>query len=256
MSEQQVLLDDGIAKRSYNVERHYDGIAGLYKKVESYNPRKHVLIRRQFVEIFKDLSGLSVLDLGCGQGFFSLLAKKLGAKCVIGVDASRKQIELARKNGSLSGLEYLKSDIANIQLNKKFNVVTAGFVFSYAESKSVLGKMMAVAYRHLKRNGRLFAVVCNPDNPTRYERKLYRVVPVDGEKPKDGAMLRCEFYDKNDRMLCHDYKFLWSKNTVETICNEIGFRDVKWVDIENLAVCSRKIPALPSTNIIFLAKRY
>lgn len=188
-------------------------------------------------------------------GLLLLARKKLGAKCVLGVDASRKQIELARKNGSLSGLGYLKADIANIHLNKKFDVVTAGFVFSYAGSKSVLGKMMAVAYEHLERNGRLLAVVCNPDNPTRYERKLYRVTPVDGGKPKDGAMLRCEFYDKNDRMLCHDYKFLWSKNTVETICAEIGFRDMRWINIENPAGCSRKIPALPSTNVIFLAKR-
>jgi tRNA (mo5U34)-methyltransferase len=43
-----------------------------------------------------DLSGLSVLDVGCNAGFYSFGTKRLGAKRVLGVDAQRREIAQAR----------------------------------------------------------------------------------------------------------------------------------------------------------------
>jgi tRNA (mo5U34)-methyltransferase len=42
-----------------------------------------------------DLSGKSVLDVGCNGGFYSVEAKRRGAKRVLGVDAQRKHIRQA-----------------------------------------------------------------------------------------------------------------------------------------------------------------
>ncbi len=67
-----------VENEEYDVEKHYDKIAAAYEKFEGYNPRKHVLIKESFIGAFPKLSGLSVLDLGCGAGFFAQLIKSWG----------------------------------------------------------------------------------------------------------------------------------------------------------------------------------
>ena len=44
------------------------------------------------------LEGLSLLDLGCNEGFFCLEAVKQGARRVVGIDSHKKRIEAARQN--------------------------------------------------------------------------------------------------------------------------------------------------------------
>jgi SAM-dependent methyltransferase len=53
----------------------------------------------------KDLTGKRVLDLGCNQGYFSLEAKRRGAAEVIGIDANRAHIPLAKERAQAEGLE-------------------------------------------------------------------------------------------------------------------------------------------------------
>ncbi len=238
----------------YNIEKHYDSIASQYNKFEEYNPRKHILIKRRFVELFGNLRGLSVLDFGCGSGFFSLLAKKMGAKYVLGVDISQKQLDLAKQKSRQINIEYKKANIINLKINKKFDIVTAGFIFSYSPNRIILRKEVSAAYKHLKRNGKLFAVLCNPNHPTRITKILYSVMPATKGKIKDGTKLRCEFYDEKGKFLCYDYKFFWSGQTIENIMKNIGFQNIKWVDIKNQPKKSR-IPQLPSTNIILYATK-
>lgn len=43
------------------------------------------------------LQGLSVLDLGCNEGFFCIEALKMGAARVVGVDRTKRHVEAARK---------------------------------------------------------------------------------------------------------------------------------------------------------------
>jgi SAM-dependent methyltransferase len=54
---------------------------------------------RQFKAMFPDLSGKSVLDLGCGYGWHCKYAVECGAKQVLGIDLSEKMIrEAGEKN--------------------------------------------------------------------------------------------------------------------------------------------------------------
>lgn len=52
-----------------------------------------------------DLSGRSVLDVGCNAGFYSFEAKRLGAARVLGVDAQRREIAQARLAAEVLGLD-------------------------------------------------------------------------------------------------------------------------------------------------------
>lgn len=250
-------LRKGIFKWKYNIEGHYDLILEKYDEHEEYNPRKHILIKDQLTKTLgENFSGLSVLDLGCGSGFFSVLAKELGAEYVCGVDISQGQINLAKMKADHLGvdIDYKKGNIIDLQLDKKFDIVIAGFVFSYSENKEILKKEFHTAYNHLKQGGKLFAVVCNPENPTREEKILYRVTAMTKGDIKDGAKLLCEFYDIGGKRYTHDYKFYWSKQTIEDLLNETGFQDIKWINIKKPAK-NQKIPILLSTNVILYANK-
>ena len=59
----------------------------------------------------KDLTGLRVLDAGCGTGALSRMLDERGAE-VVGVDISDKLIEVAKKrSGSNSNIEYFSGDM-------------------------------------------------------------------------------------------------------------------------------------------------
>lgn len=52
-----------------------------------------------------DISGRTVMDLGCGNGILSIGAKLLGAREVSGVDIDPKAIKVAMENAAVKGLE-------------------------------------------------------------------------------------------------------------------------------------------------------
>ena len=51
------------------------------------------------------LEGLNILDIGCGGGLISEPMARLGAK-VTGIDASEKNINIAKLHSKKSGLKY------------------------------------------------------------------------------------------------------------------------------------------------------
>jgi tRNA (mo5U34)-methyltransferase len=74
----------------------------------------------------QDLSGKTVLDIGCNAGFFSLEMKRRGAARVVGVDSDPRYLAQARLASELSGLpielrELSVYDVA--QFGERFDVV-------------------------------------------------------------------------------------------------------------------------------------
>jgi cyclopropane fatty-acyl-phospholipid synthase-like methyltransferase len=67
----------------------------------------------EFIDKLKSLKVKKVLDIGCGNGKFCKLAKENGIE-VVGIDLSKKMIEIAQNNGCQAEhvdlCEYKKSD--------------------------------------------------------------------------------------------------------------------------------------------------
>lgn len=73
-----------------------------------------------------DLSGRSVLDIGCNGGFYSMEMKRRGAARVVGVDADEAYLAQARFAAEVSGLDIEYRDLSVYDvgaLAEKFDVV-------------------------------------------------------------------------------------------------------------------------------------
>ena len=74
----------------------------------------------------EDLTGKTVLDIGCNAGFFSLEMKRRGAARVVGIDSDPRYLAQARLASEVAGLELEleQLDVYDVgRLGEKFDVV-------------------------------------------------------------------------------------------------------------------------------------
>jgi tRNA (mo5U34)-methyltransferase len=73
-----------------------------------------------------DLSGKSVLDIGCNAGFYSLEMKRRGAARVVAVDSDERYLAQARLAAEVRGadIEFARLDVYDIaRLGERFDLV-------------------------------------------------------------------------------------------------------------------------------------
>jgi ribosomal protein L11 methyltransferase len=78
-------------------------------------------------------TGLSVLDYGCGSGILAMVAKKLAAREVVGVDIDPQAIESARYNSERNHCEigyYLPEQFSDSTHSPSFDIVVANILSS------------------------------------------------------------------------------------------------------------------------------
>jgi SAM-dependent methyltransferase len=114
-----------------------------------------------FFQLLGNLDGLSVLDLACGEGFYTRQIKLRGAQSVHGVDISTEMIRLARESEAKirSVLNYTVQDVYTLQLDQKFDIVCASYLLNYALTAGELNRMGQVIVRHLKPGGRFVTTI-------------------------------------------------------------------------------------------------
>lgn len=74
----------------------------------------------------EDLSGKSVLDIGCNGGFYSIEMKRRGAARVVGIDSDDGYLQQARFAAEVSGyaIEFRNLSVYDVaQLGERFDVV-------------------------------------------------------------------------------------------------------------------------------------
>jgi tRNA (mo5U34)-methyltransferase len=74
----------------------------------------------------QDLTGLSVLDIGCNAGFYSIEMKRRGAERVLGIDSDEEYLEQARFAADVSGvrIEFRKLSVYDLgALGERFDLV-------------------------------------------------------------------------------------------------------------------------------------
>lgn len=97
----------------------------------------------------------TLLDMGCGTGKHAELFCNKGY-VVHGIDLSLDMLKIAetRRKGKEKNLNFSHSNITNLNLNKKFDVIVSLFhVMSYQNSNEELIKAFEVAKEHLNDGG-------------------------------------------------------------------------------------------------------
>jgi tRNA (mo5U34)-methyltransferase len=158
----------------------------------------------------QDLSGATVLDIGCNGGFHSIEMKKRGAERVLGVDVDDRYLEQARFASGVLGLEieFLKCSVYDVDsipgqfdfvffmgvfyhlryplyaLDKVIKKVRGSLVFQTMVRGSLTSPELAEDYHFWNT-----AIFRNPDFPCMYFiEKKYAGDPTNWWVPNHGAM--------------------------------------------------------------------
>ncbi len=125
-----------------NYSRDFDAIyshdkSRFQNKIDRFF-REDMYQRFEFtMEQSRPVMNKSILDVGCGSGYYSLALAREGAGKVIGIDYSRKMIELANKRLHEEQLqdkcEFQISDIMDYDPQMKFDISIAMGLFDYIE---------------------------------------------------------------------------------------------------------------------------
>jgi SAM-dependent methyltransferase len=73
---------------------NYDPIAEQYKR-SKLQPWRTYIECFTLMKLIGDPRGLTVLDVGCGEGFYTRMIRERGAARATGIDLSHRMIELA-----------------------------------------------------------------------------------------------------------------------------------------------------------------
>ncbi|MDO8590658.1 MAG: class I SAM-dependent methyltransferase [bacterium] len=103
--------------------------------------------------------GEKVLDLGCGQGFFSRQFQEVGA-VVTGIDLSKNLIDLAKKH-SPKEISFVVSSADKLVFLDSGSVDTVDCVSAIQNMKNVAG-VFEESFRVLKLGGRMLIVMNHP----------------------------------------------------------------------------------------------
>ena len=105
------------------------------------------------------LEGLNILDIGCGGGLISEPMSRLGAK-VTGIDASEKNINIARLHSEKNGLKinYLNTSPEKFNEFEKYDIILNLEVVEHVDNVSFFIKSCR---KLLKKNGLMFTATLN-----------------------------------------------------------------------------------------------
>jgi ubiquinone/menaquinone biosynthesis C-methylase UbiE len=171
----------GMTQNIYDDEEFFNGYSRLRRSVEGLDgapewPALHALL--------PDLSGCSVLDLGCGFGWFCRWARQQGAAHVSGIDVSEKMLARGRAATADPAITYTRADMEQLELPAgSFDVVYSSLALHYVEH---LNGLMSQIYRSLVPGGALVFSVEHPifTAPSQPNWSLdaagHKIWPVDG----------------------------------------------------------------------------
>ena len=138
---------------------------GKFKPLHKFNPIRIKYIKENIINNFKlknkskPLSGINILDIGCGGGLLSEPMSRMGAN-VTGIDASDKNIKIAKLHSKKNKLKinYLCSSPEKLKITKKFDVILNMEIVEHVEDIDFFLKSCSAL---LKKNGLMFVATIN-----------------------------------------------------------------------------------------------
>tara|TARA_Y100000591_G_scaffold324791_1_gene344726 strand:- start:932 stop:1663 length:732 start_codon:yes stop_codon:yes gene_type:complete len=164
MMANNTINKEEIEKFSKLAEEWWDP-EGKFKPLHKFNPTRIEYIKNNLIKEFKikkldkPLSNLEILDIGCGGGLLTEPMCRLGGK-VTGIDASKKNIEIAKLHSKKNNLKinYICSSPENLKLREKFDVILNMEIVEHVQDLNYFIKSSSSL---LKKDGIMFVATLN-----------------------------------------------------------------------------------------------
>jgi 2-polyprenyl-6-hydroxyphenyl methylase/3-demethylubiquinone-9 3-methyltransferase len=156
---------DEIAKFTKMADEWWD-INGKFKPLHMFNPTRieyilDVCSKHFGLDLNKiaPLKNIKILDIGCGGGLISEPMARLGAS-VTGIDASRKNIEIAKLHAKKNNLKinYINSEPEKLKDRNEFDIILNLEVVEHVED---LDLYLKSCFELLKPTGIMFTATIN-----------------------------------------------------------------------------------------------
>jgi len=207
----------------------YDKFAKQYKASKRL-PFREYIEWYSYSKLLGDISQKSVLDLACGEGYYTRRIKRKGADKVAGVDISEEMIRLAEQeeqNHPL-GVDYIPGDAMALGSIGKFDLVVASYLLNYAQTKEQLLKMFQTIAANLKSGGRFVGINNNPDQPPQSFAicEKYGFTKSISGSLEEGAAITYEFFRGGQKFRFDNYYL--SRATHEWATKRAGLNSIQW----------------------------
>ena len=209
---------------------NYDPIAEQYKRSKQ-TPWRTDVECFTLLETIGPVDGLAVLDVACGEGFYTRLLKHRGAAQMSGVDLSDGMVTLARKQEAEAplGIDYHVGDGRALRLPRQYDLVVAAYLLNYATTADELGDMCAGIAGSLRPGGRFVTVNSNPaldfSRAPSYRRYGFETSVIGPWR--EGAPITWTFYLEDGGTFSIENYYL-SVAAHEDALRAAGFRTIRW----------------------------
>ena len=207
----------------------YDPIAEQYKRSKLQPWRAHIEAYT-LVGLLGDLAGKSLVDVACGDGYYTRRVRALGAGKVLGVDLSQRMVDLARAQEAQHalGIEYEVADARDLRLAEACDLAVAAYLLNYARDAAELGAMCRSLARGLKPGGRFVTVNQSAalDFRAAPSYRTYGFETTALGEWREGAPITWTFYLDDGPFSIENYHL--DVATHEEALRSAGFREIRW----------------------------
>ena len=167
----QEIIDNHFFDFFYNVETRFR--EGKSNKLNNhYAPTYHSVIKEAF-NFIKKKNELILIDIGCGKGKVLLVASDFEFKKIIGIDLSKKLLNICKKNiNNYKNLNEKKKLIKLKQINALKYKITNENVFYFFDpfAEKILNKFLKKIIQSFKKNKRIIYIIFA--NPPKYNKLI------------------------------------------------------------------------------------
>lgn len=216
----------------------YDEIGSEYLLTKEL-PWKRFSESYTFFNAVGPVRGLRLIDVACGEGFYSRQFRDAGAE-VVGVDLSQEMIRIAREREAREpkGIRFEVGDAADLAGVVEraglgmFDVAVAQWLLDYADSRESLRRMCRSLARVVRPGGRFVhlggcfeSLFDHPESFAPYGVQLEVL-----ESCGDGS--RCRWTVKRGSESVSAENTMWTPATINAELEAAGFGEIGWPPAE------------------------
>ena len=190
----------------------YNPIAEQYQRSKQ-QPWRTFIECFTLMDLIGDPTGLSVLDLACGEGFYTRLIRHSGAARVRGLDLSEGMIALAEAQEMRQplGVTYAVADARELSDEDPVDLTVAAYLLNYARTRAELQAMCDGIARSLTPGGRFVTVNTNPalDLTAAPSYRMYGFETTAAGQWQEGTPIQWIFHLEDGPFAIENYHSAW-----------------------------------------------